>query len=258
MNTHKRIAVLFSAAVHILLFMLLAAGGLFAFLQQHETVPIDVTLYQEEAQQHTVSNGNAEFVGNGQADAAGDMMEIASHTALPAINEKYTQAIAEERKAGKMTEEQQISNDTAQHITTGNYQTDAEAGNSGNMTHKGESTNSGAENGIPGIGSGTAGVGQESGKSPAHRAVLISKPEVTRYYPQELRQKGITGTVTLSVIISSDGDVSQAAVSDSSGYADMDAAAIQIAYLCRYRPAVNSNGQDVSSTKLLHIPFDLQ
>lgn len=277
MNNHKRIAVLFSAAVHMLIFIVLSAAGFFAFLQHHETVPIDVTLYHEDSRQPRTISGQgspgASQDGHRDADAIG----IVTQTGLPAVHQQDIPAAAGEQEIKKVMSPQYVNAETATPLVAQNPASGVDAasadsrsasGPTGGITgegmeHPGNGTGGSGE-GIVGTGGGTdsdgtaEGNGSGEGARPAHNAVLISKPSTGTYYPQELRQKGISGMVTLSITIASDGTVANVEVVSSSGYAAMDAAAVQIAYLCQYKPAVNTYGQNVSSIKQLHIPFNLQ
>lgn len=281
----KRIAAMLSISLHVIIFGLLAAGGMFSFLQTHsQAQPVDVTIYNEDAQDTTPTAGNGEPLSNG-GDAETYHMPKEN---LPAIRESYTQAVQEEREIKKVMQHQGISKEQAKNIVTAKKQmatatsADAKDSNTENNTvsqtgpHRVEGIAKEADgsaekgnnpNAAPGLGTSSTGNAyggdpqgsfHSQGKRPATKARLISQPDVNAYYPQELRKKNITGTVTVHVVITADGTVSSASVSGSSGYAAMDAAAVHIAYQCRYEPARNEQGDAVAAERNLNIPFVLQ
>lgn len=279
----KRIAAMLSISLHVIIFGLLAAGGMFSFLQTHsQAQPVDVTIYNEDAQDTTPTAGNGEPLSNG---GDGETYHMPKEN-LPAISESYTQEVQEQREIKKVMQTQGISEEKAKAIVAAQSDAEKPAADavSGN-THPGDTVagDTAAGDGSSGPG-GTEGSGNNpnaapglgtdangnpnggdpngdrhsEGRRPATKARLISQPDVNSYYPQDLRQKNITGTVTVHVVIAADGTVSSASVSGSSGYAAMDAAAVQIAYQCQYEPARNEQGEAVAAERNLSIPFVLQ
>ena len=278
----KRMAAAISIGLHVIVFGLLAAGGMFTFLQSHsQAPPVDVTVYNEESQDDTPAAGNGEPASNG-GGGSGETYHMPQEN-MPTISESYTQEVQEQREIKKVMQMQGISEEKAKAVVAA--QSDAEKPTadavSGNH-HPGDTTagNTAAGDGpgdtegpgnnpdaAPGLGTdangnphgGDPNGDQHSeGRRPATKARLISQPDVNSYYPQDLRQKNITGTVTVHVVIAADGTVSSASVSGSSGYAAMDAAAVQIAYQCQYEPARNEQGEAVAAERNLSIPFVLQ
>lgn len=269
-----------SIGLHVIVFGLLAAGGMFSFLQTHsQAQPVDVTIYNEDAQDTTPTAGNGEPLSNG---GDGETYHMPKEN-LPAIRESYTQEVQEQREIKKVMQTQGISEEKAKAIVAAKSDAEKPAADavSGNH-HPGDTTagNTAAGDGpgdtegpgnnpdaAPGLGTDANGNSQggdsqgdrhSEGRRPATKAHLISQPDVNSYYPQDLRQKNITGTVTVHVVIAADGTVSSASVSGSSGYAAMDAAAVQIAYQCQYEPARNEQGEAVAAERNLSIPFVLQ
>lgn len=278
----KRMAAAISIGLHVIVFGLLAAGGMFTFLQSHsQAPPVDVTVYNEESQDDTPAAGNGEPASNG-GGGSGETYHMPQEN-MPTISESYTQEVQEQREIKKVMQMQGISEEKAKAVVAA--QSDAEKPTadavSGNH-HPGDTTagNTAAGDGpgdtegpgnnpdaAPGLGTDANGNSQggdsqgdrhSEGRRPATKAHLISQPDVNSYYPQDLRQKNITGTVTVHVVIAADGTVSSASVSGSSGYAAMDAAAVQIAYQCQYEPARNEQGEAVAAERNLSIPFVLQ
>ena len=279
----KRMAAAISIGLHVIVFGLLAAGGMFTFLQSHsQAPPVDVTVYNEESQDDTPAAGNGEAASNGGSGGSGETYHMPQEN-MPPISESYTQEVQEQREIKKVMQTQGISEEKAKAVVAA--QSDAEKSASEAVSgnhHPGDTTagNTAAGDGpgdtegpgnnpdaAPGLGTdangnphgGDPNGDQHSeGRRPATKARLISQPDVNACYPQELRKKNITGTVTVHVVITADGTVSSASVSGSSGYAAMDAAAVQIAYQCQYEPARNEQGEAVAAERNLSIPFVLQ
>lgn len=257
MKNEKSVAAAFSLLFHLAIFVILAFCGLFAFLQQRETTPLEVSVYDEDTYQNQLS-GSTGSVGSMMPRS--ETMEIAiSGTSLPAISETYTQAVEQEREVKRIVAETGVDQSVAKKEVAEKFKTIGIGTKSGNTDNNGNSTGNGAGEGTVGNGTGVSGsTGEGSGSShvrPAQRAVLVGQPDTASYYPADLRQKGITGNVSIQVTISSEGSVTNAYVTGSSGYGSMDTAAVQIAYLCQYRPAINENGEAVSSTRNVSIPF---
>lgn len=276
----KRLALALSLGVHAVIFGLLAAGGLFSFLQTHsQAPPVDVTVYNEDAETAEVAPADSAPAASG---GSGGGETYAVPTAMPAISEAYTQAAQEERFVRKVMAEHHVDAATAKQLAAA-QQSQAAAGTTGTTTAataagtvgSGSPSGGGADGasgsggtgsdagsgGGTGTGAGSgAGTGDSSGNGgqrPAKKARLISQPDVSAYYPETLRRQNITGTVTVHIVISADGTVTSADVAASSGYGEMDAAAVRLAYQCRYEPAENEYGQAVAAERNLKIPFGL-
>lgn len=260
----KRIAAMLSISLHVIIFGLLAAGGMFSFLQTHsQAQPVDVTIYNEDAQDTTPTAGNGEPLSNG---GDGETYHMPKEN-LPAISESYTQEVQEQREIKKVMQTQGISEEKAKAIVAAKSDAEKPAAGDGSSGPGGTEGSGNNPNAAPGLGTDANGNPNggdpngdrhSEGRRPATKARLISQPDVNSYYPQDLRQKNITGTVTVHVVIAADGTVSSASVSGSSGYAAMDAAAVQIAYQCQYEPARNEQGEAVAAERNLSIPFVLQ
>jgi protein TonB len=63
--------------------------------------------------------------------------------------------------------------------------------------------------------------------------------ELVRVYPAILRDAGIGGTVQVDFFIDTNGRVGRAVLNKTSGHAQLDAAAIEVAEKYRFRPAQN-------------------
>ncbi len=79
------------------------------------------------------------------------------------------------------------------------------------------------------------------------------KPE----YPDGSRRRGEQGDVTVELVISAAGEVVSAAVKNSSGFSELDAAALKTVRAARFTPA-KSNGRSVSASARLTLKFQLK
>lgn len=253
----KRTAVLISAAIHAVVFMLLAAGGVFTFIQtRSQPEPIDVTVYNEEASSDLPAAGN---------DGGGPTYR-APAGAMPQIDESYTDSVQEKREVRHIMAEQGVDAQQAKNIADERREKKSSLAGAvgissaaGTAEEGGNGQGNGAGSGSSSSGNGSGhGVAGEDGGQPETKARLVSVPNVDSYYPEGLRRKNIGGTVIVHIVIAADGSVTSASVSSSSGYEDMDRAAVQIAYGCVYEPARNRYGQAVASERDLHIPFQIR
>jgi TonB family protein len=83
---------------------------------------------------------------------------------------------------------------------------------------------------------GGTGQGTPSGKLPYRRPELMML--VPPVYPREAEKNGIEGTVGLRVLVTERGTVDKVEIEHSSGYPEMDEAAIKAARKTRFRPAI--------------------
>lgn len=246
----KRLALFVSLAVHGALFVVLAAAGVFTFIQtRSQAEPIDVTVYNED------SINNLPKLGGGD----GGPTYEAPASPMPAIDESYTEEVQEQREVQKIMAETGVDAAQAKEIAAA-HKPQSAAGQGLSSDRKGRGAGQGASGSgsEPGSGGSAVGIPGGDGLRPATKARLVSVPDVNSYYPEELRRKNIGGTVTVHIVVSADGSVASASVSASSGYAAMDEAAVQIAYGCVYEPAQNSYGQAVASERELNIPFRIR
>ena len=113
-------------------------------------------------------------------------------------------------------------------------------------TSEGKSEKQGAapsENTGAGSGEGT-GRDAAAAQRPSVPPKLISGSAPA--YPKELERKGITGTVGLAIVVGANGGVQSVDVTSSSGYAELDQAAITAAYTYSFEPARNIYDEPVA------------
>lgn len=239
-----------SIGFHVVLLLLLATTGVFS-MANHE--PPDLT----EVALYDVSGGDEESGASSSAEesAAEPEVNAAAEVALP-----DTAAPALEPKE---TPEQQHTDQPKQEKQK------PEAKNAGNAEHhddhhKGNGHGEGKHdgNGNAKKDSGEGKGGGNGGKANANSTVPEVPPQLTYRampaYPENLRQQNITGTVGISFVVGADGSVTSATVDSSSGYPEMDAAALQAVYQYTFSPALNSAGQPVACGNHTNIHFALR
>jgi len=248
---NERVAVSISVLIHSIVFVLIAATGLFVRIEEPQKQVFDVAVYDTEEASRSSGSGSAEAVAGG--GASGSEIVMKTDTKVPSISEHYT----EEAQKSEQEKEQKEKAEKKQADKPQAGQNDNAAENAGNGFSKGsgEGTGKGAGNGTGngnnngnGNGAGT-GNGKENGDDTANALrpkippQLITVAEVS--YPEELRSEGIEGQVVLKMIVGADGSVESVSIAGSSGYDEMDRAAEAAAYQYRFSPAENSAGNPV-------------
>jgi len=93
------------------------------------------------------------------------------------------------------------------------------------------------------------------------QARIDAPPSPTRAirpdYPKGARQRGEQGEVVLEICVDAEGGVSEAKVVVSSGFAELDEAAVRAAEKAKFRPAKSGN-RSVASTARLKLDFKLK
>lgn len=256
----KMIAAVVSLAIHLALFMALAISGFFLFLHQHEeSMPVDVTLYEESK---AVGQNMGESLN--QTIGGNDSESVAiSTTSLPHISEAYTQDVEKKREIKQVAAETGVSLEEAAHIVGSNGQANSQgsspqgetSSNTGNgqsgMSKQGDGGSNGHQN-------GHSAEAEESAdrQEPVQLAQVLYKAAPD--YPADLRSRGVEGATTVHLIVSPDGSVSQVGIIGSSGYGAFDDAARQAVYQYHFSPALNAYGQPVSCGLTTTIHFRLK
>jgi protein TonB len=94
--------------------------------------------------------------------------------------------------------------------------------------------------------------------TPDSTATGLAYTHTTPPYPEMARKLTEQGTVTLQMTISAQGNVTAATIIQSSGFADLDQAAVSwVQQHWRYKPAMQ-NGQAVPSQAQAAVKFDLK
>lgn len=77
------------------------------------------------------------------------------------------------------------------------------------------------------------------------------------YYTPTLRYRGLRGRVTVQVFIDPAGGVAETRVAESSGYDELDRAALEVAEVLRFSPALD-DGEEVPVWVSITIPFGVR
>lgn len=117
---------------------------------------------------------------------------------------------------------------------------------------RGESVASGSP--APPSPSASMGASSESGSDSAQALAYLSNPKPE--YPWSLRRRGVEGTVRLRVNVSAEGLPTEVIVLRSSGFDEMDRAALEAVKAWRFQPARRS-GQAVAALAEVPIVFRL-
>jgi protein TonB len=82
------------------------------------------------------------------------------------------------------------------------------------------------------------------------------RPDISNYYPEAARREGQEGRAIIKICVNQLGKIDSADVATSSGFPELDEAAIKVAKAYRFKPAT-SEGKAVSSCPTLPVKFEL-
>jgi periplasmic protein TonB len=72
-------------------------------------------------------------------------------------------------------------------------------------------------------------------------------------YPIDAIRKEESGTVTLALLVGADGKVTSSRIEHSSGFRDLDKAAVNALSLCTFKPAMNNGAPEAGWAKLAYV-----
>ncbi|MGZ5201538.1 MAG: energy transducer TonB [Telluria sp.] len=72
-------------------------------------------------------------------------------------------------------------------------------------------------------------------------------------YPTAAARNGETGTVTLALLVGADGKVTSSRIQHSSGFRDLDKAAVNALSLCTFKPAMNNGTPESGWAQLAYV-----
>ena len=97
----------------------------------------------------------------------------------------------------------------------------------------------------------------EPGLTPPGTPVQVTfRPDISNYYPEAARREGQEGRAIIKICVNQQGKIDSADVATSSGFPELDEAAIKVAKAYRFKPAT-SEGKPVSSCPTLPVKFEL-
>lgn len=219
-NYGQRKAFGLSLGLHFILFLIAAAMGLFSAAETTAVnrPPIDVFLYD----------------GGGDAgDSAGDDLAPAA----PAVSFPDDIVLQDKTVVQEERQEQRPVQNASRAVQS--RVKGASTGEAAAESNGGGSTSyAGA-----GIGGGDGGDGgDDSGlaaEPPKERVEASLRAEARPEYPQELIDDDVEGSVTIKILVASDGSVEDVSVTSSSGFRAMDRAAIAAGWRFQFNPGDN-------------------
>lgn len=215
-----------SFGVHLVILMLVAATGLFQAVST-ESHPVDVEIYDNVTEDEQPSDDSAEA----EAQAAAPEPEAAAPDPIVIDERIKVPEVEKEMKAEK--QEEQDKDKPAK-----NPSADAKA----------NASDAKGTNGAPG---GKEGGSDKPQGGPAHvkhvkvRAQQLSTSQPA--YPVALQGRNAVGSVTVNYIINASGGVESPQIEASSGYPEMDAAALAAIVNFIYSPARNDYDEPVNT-----------
>lgn len=248
-----------SAIFHIIVFMLVALTGIFAQAAQEKKPAVDVTVYDMAA-----DNGGGGGGGSPAQAPAAELPQAIDAVALPAETAKLPE-IAEEytKEPEKQQEYREIHRtaETPRQVFGTVAASPAASGAASSIGHgNGSGTGNGSGNGTgtgsgDGSGSGNgSGEGNGDGSGYGRDEAAAKRPKTPPKflggneprYPRDLQEQGIGGTVLLRLTVTAEGSVSSVEVAGSSGYSDLDNAAVKAAYSYSFAAARNVYDEPVT------------
>lgn len=236
-----------SCAVHLVILMIVAATGLFQAVSS-ESHPVDVEIYDNvtEDEQPAVDGEAAEE----QAAAAETAAMEASAMAPIVIDERLkAPEIEKEPKEPKEPQEMKDAKDEKpEKKAEAKPASDRPANPSATAKSDGN-----AANGAPGGGDGGRSDKPQGGPASDPSRVKRVKVRAEQLsiaqpaYPVSLQAKKAVGIVTVNYIINVSGGVESPQIEASSGYPEMDAAALAAIVNFTYSPARNDYDEPVNT-----------
>ncbi len=252
-----------SALLHVIIFFIVAAAGLFIMVKpMPKERPVDVTLYEEAS---GGSDGGGSFVDNSSASAAAadaPVIQVSQEVKLPEIHEEFTKNPEKQKEFRQEHGVKETVTPSQSNASGNNSQGAASSSGNGSGTGAGNGEGSGDNTGGKGNGTGTGiGDGSRPGRDPGKAAVAAVAPVLQSrpapVYPRNLIENGVEGTVSISIVVGLGGEVESASIVSSSGYSEMDTAALRSAEASVYSPALNVYGEPVRFRKTISFPFRL-
>ena len=269
-NSEKR-AFLTSLVIHLLVFLIITFAGNFKLGNHNKRIeqPIDVVVYDADAGLQKADTGSdkdsfatPKSTGDGGGGGGGtaapmEKVEIPADAGSDQVTMvDKNKPLVEDTTPFKKTDYNPAYNPpddvNRQEGGTGYGGTGGGVGG-GNGTGIGTGSGSGIG---PGEGSGSGG-GSGSGNGVRPKVPPRLQAAVNPVYPENLRKKSIEGSVRVRIIVAADGSVESVSVSESSGYDEMDDAAVNAAYNYSFAPAEDADGNAVRCAISATVHFEL-
>ena len=225
----ERKALAGSLILHLILFLIAAAFGLFSVAEPSgKRAPIDVVLYD--------AGGDA---GSAAGDAAPTAAPVVTMDDIVVQDKNIVQP--EEQRTQPQQNTSRTVQSAARAVQTGSAGESSSSGSGTETSSAGTSSGSGTgsgDEGGDGSGDGSAGIGSVAAP-PKERVEASLRSEAVPEYPQELIDDDVEGVVTIKILVAADGSVESVSVESSSGYRAMDRAAVAAGWRFRFNPGDN-------------------
>ena len=245
-----RKAYILPAAIHVVIFLLLAIG-LAAVVAKQEQQVYEIDLQASDFNQGSGHEGSGSseslFPEPLKAEEVAKRVETVQQPMLPTTSPTDTASVPDEiALPSSAAPSPTDTGSTARGTTTGTSGTSTGTENSTEGEH-GHDT--GTE---PQAGNSTGNV-SGPGDAPFDTAGLRAAIDANKTYPPMAVKRSLTGTVTISIVVDASGNFTSVKIASSSGYKLLDEAGMAAAYAVGSYP--NPTGKTVRATA--PIVFDL-
>lgn len=230
-----------SAIIHVLIFLIVSFTGLFQFTHAQENI-VEVTFFGGGG---GGGSDNAGVIEETEPEAAAAVEETSDSDAIFEANKEEKPAVVKKQQVKPVVKSSGKGKGTGQGSGTGSGIGPGSGSGSGGGHGSGHGT---------GTGSGS-GPGSGITSSPAVPPRIIKSYQPP--YPSAERNAGVEGTVSIRLLIGTDGNVEDVTVTSSSGNANLDNAAVAACRKWRFTAAKNSSGLPVRCYASIPIIFKI-
>ena len=230
-----------SAIIHVLIFLIVSFTGLFQFTHAQENI-VEVTFFGGGG---GGGSDNAGVIEETEPEAAAAVEETSDSDAIFEANKEEKPAVVKKQQVKPVVKSSGKGKGTGQGSGTGSGIGPGSGSGSGGGHGSGHGT---------GTGSGS-GPGSGITSSPAVPPRIIKSYQPL--YPSAERTAGVEGTVSIRLLIGTDGSVEDVTVTSSSGNANLDNAAVAACRKWRFTAAKNSSGLPVRCYASIPIIFKI-
>lgn len=230
-----------SAIIHVLIFLIVSFTGLFQFTHSQENI-VEVTFFGGGG---GGGSDNAGVIEETEPEAAAAVEETSDSDAIFEANKEEKPAVVKKQQVKPVVKSSGKGKGTGQGSGTGSGIGPGSGSGSGGGHGSGHGT---------GTGSGS-GPGSGITSSPAVPPRIIKSYQPP--YPSAERNAGVEGTVSIRLLIGTDGSVEDVTVTSSSGNANLDNAAVAACRKWRFTAAKNSSGLPVRCYASIPIIFKI-
>ena len=230
-----------SAIIHVLIFLIVSFTGLFQFTHAQENI-VEVTFFGGGG---GGGSDNAGVIEETEPEAAAAVEETSDSDAIFEANKEEKPAVVKKQQVKPVVKSSGKGKGTGQGSGTGRGIRPGSGSGSGGGHGSGHGT---------GTGSGS-GPGSGITSSPAVPPRIIKSYQPP--YPSAERNAGVEGTVSIRLLIGTDGSVEDVTVTSSSGNANLDNAAVAACRKWRFTAAKNSSGLPVRCYASIPIIFKI-